>query len=119
MAKKLSSRSLARSLTLYWSHGDDVLWSEGSAPGAYNPDQLQALLNLYSLFSERLAVLDICLLNNQSLAELLVRRGYSQFLTDGVIVPILRDSVRSFEELQIQQGQDTTQYTRPSNPDWS
>jgi hypothetical protein len=105
MKRKLSKEDVAKSSSVFWSHADNVLSSN-----AMVKEDLRLLLNLHSLFSEHLCVLDICLLNNDPLRELIMYEGYDALLSDSTLVPMLRSSVKNFEELEYQSRVDETTY---------
>ena len=102
-------KELQHPSTIFWMHGDNVL-SSRFARRPYTTEELRRVLNYYALFAERLCILDICLLNNANLAKLVMRHGYDSFVSEGVLVPLLRSSVRNFEELELHFVRDPTAY---------
>lgn len=110
MKRKLSKEDVAKSSSVFWSHADNVLSSTTMVRLPYTKEDLRLLLNLHSLFSEHLCVLDICLLNNDPLRELIMYEGYDALLSNSILVPMLRSSVKNFEELEYQSRVDKTTY---------
>lgn len=111
MTRKLSKIDVAKSSSVFWSHADNVLSSGAMVRLPYTKEDLRLLLNFHSLFSEHLCVLDICLLYNDQLRELIMYEGYDALLSNTILVPMLRSSVKNFEELEYQSRVDQTTYS--------
>jgi hypothetical protein len=113
MAHIISPHDIDLSSSLFWSHGDNILTSNlVTKKPFYTKERLKALLNLYALFSEHLCILDICLLNNESLRKLIMYDGYNLLLSNSIIVPMLRSSIGSFYELEYKNRVDSQAYVR-------
>lgn len=103
MFRKISKEDLARSSAVFWAHGDNVLshtWGAARLP--YSKEDLRLLLNLHSLFVEKLCVADTSFLHNEPLRELIMYDGYDLLLSSSVLIPMLRTSVSDFEGLDYQ-----------------
>lgn len=67
----------------------------------YESGYLRAILNFYALFYEHVVITDTPLLHDWLLQDMLLPgSGYDRFFDIGVLVPAMRDSVRSFTELE-------------------
>ena len=109
--KILKPEDVSNSSAVYWGHGDNVLTSD-MVRTPYTHDDIQLLLNRYSLFAERVCILDICLLNNLALRKLLQSSKYDILLSEGILVPTLRSSVDSISELEFMNRRDDTAYVK-------
>lgn len=119
MTTPLTAEDVALSSSVYWSHGDNVLATEGLVSQPYSLEALRAELNWFSLFAERICILDICLLNNPLLRELILGHGYDRLLREAVIVPLLRTRAADFRELHDQTIDDAGAFVRPHSVEYA
>lgn len=102
MTKKLDKKDIGRSSSVFWAHGDNVLSASWGARLPYSKEDLRLILNLHALFAEKLCVVDASLLHNEPLRELIMYDHYALFLSNSVVIPMLRTSVSNFEDLEYQ-----------------
>lgn len=109
--RKLDKIDVEKSSSVYWSSADWVLSLGPQAPSnkEHFAQQLASYLNYHSLFSEYICVPDITLLNNSMLGELFYK-DYHPLLSNSIVVPMCRSSMKNFSALDEQSHLDKTLY---------
>lgn len=91
---------MGQSSSVFWAHGDSVLSTTRGTRIPYSKEELRLSMIYHALFAEHLCIVDACLIDNAPLIRLLMYEGYDVFLSNSILIPMLRASASNFSELQ-------------------